>query len=352
MVYTLSETEYTVQVSINRSIHLIPEVSLASSVSRLSVPGTETGTITVKASPAPSSALSIPFIVEGPGITSSDYTLMDSSGTAVTSPLTLAAGQTSISLTLTANTDSDPLEVFMLRLESTTDASGYEIGRGIVTVAFRPVVTDVTVAVADSGSGFVGIWRGVYQMIESDAATVQVTLSNTPSSTVIVPILVSGTAVKDTDYTLSADSLTFTAGTSDLTQTLTITPTPNDGAEVPESLRLTFGDSSLTPGERAAINILLYDDRISAGFPIDLDTTAPNPSPPRNLRATVIGNGEERPFILLEWDRPVYPGYENGIALEPFSYQVYRDPGPTGSSTSLFTIRRENISLVEIICSI
>ena len=87
-------------------------------------------------------------------------------------------------------------------------------------------------------------------IMESEGATVDftVTLSADPAADTMIPIIVgSGTAVLGIDYTLSATSVIFTAGTGSdpVTQTVTVTALDDSMAELDETIILSVDASSI-----------------------------------------------------------------------------------------------------------
>ena len=100
---------------------------------------------------------------------------------------------------------------------------------------------------------------------DGTAATVAVTLSADPERTVTIPLLVTvgGTAIAD-DYTLSVDAVTFVAGRT--TATFTVTAVDDSEDDDGESITIGFGPlpSGVTAGSTASTTVSLVDDDVAA----------------------------------------------------------------------------------------
>ena len=151
-------------------------------------------TLTITATmPAPDD-LTIPYTISGTGITDADYTLTDTLGNAVTSPVTLPIGRTSVALTLTAAADADGEETLTYTLTTAVSDAGY-------TVDTTADAAEVTITPMDL---VVELTADAVTVAEGDGmATVTARLiGGTPDADLVVPITVTaGTAQEGSDYT-------------------------------------------------------------------------------------------------------------------------------------------------------
>ena len=232
----------------------------ASVVSVTANPGTiseggAAGTITVSASPAPNArgGLSVPYTITGSGITADDYTLTDAAGNAVTSTVTIPAGEDSVALTLTAVADADTgVETLTLAL---TAGTGYTVS---------PTAGSATVMITDAGMPAVSFTAATVSVAEtagSVALTVQ--LSGAAPATLSIPVTVTaGTATAGADYTaLAADAMvTFATGTT--TQTVSVAILNDDLLEGAETFTVSLGTlpSGVTMGDTTSVTVTITDD--------------------------------------------------------------------------------------------
>ena len=144
-----------------------------------------------------------------------DYTISDTS-------LTLAAGQTSVTATVTAVQDTidEPNETVLI----TASVGGSTIGtQQTITITDDDAAPTLTVSVAPT-------------TLYEDARMATVTIATVGGVTVgadtTVNLTLTGTATKGTDYSIGSESLTLTSGQSSATTTITtITDTDAEGDE-------------------------------------------------------------------------------------------------------------------------
>ena len=166
-----------------------PSLALSASADEV----TEGGqlTLTLTSSVAPRADLSVALTPSGTGVTTADYTLMDSAGTVVPSPLSFPENVTAWTLTLTATDDGDTgTEAATLTLSSGT---GYELSTS-ASVAFDIVPRVLPVVSVDIG---------VASIIERESVRVRVSADRALSEDIQVPFTISGTGISNTDYTLT-----------------------------------------------------------------------------------------------------------------------------------------------------
>ena len=221
-------------------------VSLSSSDAAITDPADiyegESVTLTIEANQASADDLLVSFLVRG--VSGADYTLTAADGTAVSSPLTLTAGETSLALTLMAVNDADTvMETLTFLLRDPVVDAGYtrRTDQYSADVVLRPAA-ELTLSASASA---LAEYRG------SVAVTAQWS-GGVPSADLVVPLETSGTATRgpDADYELCTRE---TTGTDCTDLVFSVAFATGGGASqsrvVPVSTRddiLTEGDETLT----------------------------------------------------------------------------------------------------------
>ena len=240
----------------------VPTLSVAASPATITEGAAST--ITITATVAPVTDLTVPFAVTGTDITTADYTL---AGSALTgTEVTLAANTTSVALTLTAINDADPAETLTFALTPPVFAAGYAIsGTSTAEITIDPRL-DLTVQFAESE----------YAIGETSAVIeVVVEATGTTANPVTIPIMTADdTAMAGDDYAALTTTVTFPAGAagSDLRQTLTVNLIDDTLIEGPEQFLLSFGTLPVgvaASGNSTATIRLLDDDGGNVGFVSD-----------------------------------------------------------------------------------
>ena len=247
------------------------------------------------------------------GATSADYMPLPAS-------VTFAAGQTSRTFTVTAFDDSD-------------DDNGESITIGFGTLS--PGVTaaspeTATVSLVDNDFT-VQFGAAAYTATEDGpAATVTVTLSEDPLRTVVVMLLVTEEdgGATPADYMLSATELTFVAGLTSATFTVTA-----------------FDDSVDDDGESITIGFGTLPRGVTAANP---DTTtvslADNDNSP--AQGNVLVHGERTVGAILSADTSGITD-ANGLTAPTFTYQWQRVDGGTpsdiaGANVNTYTLTEDD----------
>ena len=192
---------------------------------------------------------------------SGDTATADTDYTAVSGTLTWAAGATGLTQTVSVTVAGDDVdeaaETFTLTLSGASNAS---IGDA-TAVGRIDDDDDPSVGVADAS------------VTEADAAVsvgFVVTLSASPAEQVTVGYATSSesgdTATADTDYTAVSGTLTWAAGATGLTQTVSVTVAGDDVDEAAETFTLTLsGASNASIGDATAVGRIDDDDDPSVG---------------------------------------------------------------------------------------
>ena len=199
-----------------------------------------TSTLTVSASSAFGSNQTIVLALSGTATKGDDYTIGAES-------LTLTAGQTSVTTTVTAvqdNIDDDAETVLITASHNDSDIGTQQT----VTITDDDATPTLTVSVNPAS-------------IAENAGTSTVTVSTgttTFAGDQMIALEVGGTATKGDDYTIGAESLTLTAGQSSVTATVTaVDDLLDDDAE---TVVITASAGGTTIGTAQTITITDDDD--------------------------------------------------------------------------------------------
>ena len=209
-------------------------------------------TVTVTLSADPERTVTAPLeVTAGGGATAGDYTLSADS-------VTFNAGDTSATFTVTAADDTDD-----------DDGESITIGFGTLpdgVTAASPDSTTVSLVDNDNPAVTVRFDQASYTATEGrSAVTVTVALSADPERTVTAPLEVTvGGGATAGDYTLSADSVTFDAG--DTSATFTVTAPDDTDNDDGESITIGFGTlpDGVTAASPDSTTVSLVDDDFPA----------------------------------------------------------------------------------------
>jgi hypothetical protein len=189
--------------------------------------GTKLATFTVTLSKAATSAVTVAYATaDGTATAGSDYTAKSNS-------LTFTAGQTSRTLTVTIRGDTsvEADETFLVNLSNVTGNATITDAQGLGTIINDDQASNSTLSIADATTteGNSG----------SKALVFTVTLSPAAASTVTVGYATAdGSATAGSDYTAASGTLTFTAGQTSKTVSVTIA-----------------GDTAVEPDETFLVNL-------------------------------------------------------------------------------------------------
>lgn len=198
--------------------------------------GTTTYPVTITVSPAPADAFTVQVVADAANSTATspdDYTF-----TAAT--LTFGPNQTTqtVTVTVVGDTQPEPDETLVLRLQNVVGAATIGSGSHILTIlnddGLAPTLAFATSTgtITEGNSG-------------SKIYTVNVTLTGSaPTTAVTVPISVDAagtTATSPDDYTLTTTSLTFAAGQVNQTLPVAVTVQGDAVPEPDETVRLRLG---------------------------------------------------------------------------------------------------------------
>jgi acylphosphatase len=198
----------------------VPTVSFTAAAQTVNE-GVGTATITAQLSSSSTQAVTVPFTVGGTAANPADYTIS-------ASPITIAAGSTSGTITVTVVADgvAEPDETVIVTLGTPTNAT-----RGATTVHTLTIAAQVPTVSFTAAAQTVGEGVGT--------ATITAQLSSSSTQPVTVPFTVGGTAANPADYTISASPITIPAGNT--TGTITVTVVADGVAEPDETVIVTLG---------------------------------------------------------------------------------------------------------------
>ncbi len=198
----------------------IPTVSFTAA-SQAVGEGVGTATITAQLSSTSSQVVTVPFTVGGTATNPADYTI-------TASPLVIAAGSTTATITVTVVADgvAEPDETVIVTLGTPTNAVLGATTSHTLTITGQVPTVNLTAAVQAVSEG-------------AGTATITAQLSGTSTQAVTVPYTVSGTATNPADYTITASPLVIAAGST--TATITVTIVADGVAEPDETVIVTLG---------------------------------------------------------------------------------------------------------------
>ena len=210
-----------------------------------------TATITVTLSADPQSTVIIPLEATGQdGATSDDYH--------VPSSVTINGGETSKTFEFMAKADdvSDNGESVMIGFGTNLPS---RVAKGTPKEA-RVTIRQMS---PQLGSGVtVQFGADAYTVSEGSMATITVTLSADPQSTVVIPITVTNQGgATSSDYSIVSSSVSFNSG--DTSQTITFSAKEDTEDELGESVLLAFGTnlpSGVSAGTPSQTTVSIKDD--------------------------------------------------------------------------------------------
>ena len=228
-----------------------PQVTVKFGADTYTVSEGNTATITVTLSADPQSTVIIPLEATGQdGATSDDYH--------VPSSVTINGGETSKTFEFMAMADdvSDNGESVMIGFGTNLPS---RVTKG------TPKETRVTIRQMSPqlGSGVtVQFEADAYTVSEGSMATITVTLSADPQSTVVIPITATNQGgATSSDYSIVSSSVTFNSG--DTSQTITFSAKEDTEDELGESVLLAFGTnlpSGVSAGTPSQTTVSIKDD--------------------------------------------------------------------------------------------
>ncbi|MET4107035.1 endonuclease [Hymenobacter sp. UYP22] len=290
--------------------------------------GTSTYTATINVTPAPTSALTVQVALDA-----ANSTATSGQDFAFTSPqtLTFAAGQTSQTVTVTVNGDTQPEADETVVLTLSSPSAGGAVG--------GPATQELTITNDDGAAPTIKFASASGSITESNTGTstytVNVTLSGSaPTAAVTVPVTVSTsgtTATTPADYTLSTTSLTFAAGQASQSFPVTVTVVGDTQPEPNETVRLVLGAPTTggavlgTPS--AHVLTITNDDQAPAGSPctdlffseyvegnssntkvVEIYNPSPAPISLTGIELRLFANGATSPTTIQALTGTIAPG--------------------------------------------
>jgi len=222
MLYSMTlELRQIFRASPVSAIGGVPVASFVNSSATISE-GASTS-FTVSLTIASLATVSIPFTLSGTATSATDYTV-------TASPLTIAAGNTTGTITINALTDAatEGNETAIISLGTPTNAT---LG--------TPSVATATITNVSGGSPSITLSSASATIAEGASTSYTLTLSAASASNVTIPFTVSGTATIATDYTITASPITITAGNT--TATITIASVTDAVTEGNETVIISLG---------------------------------------------------------------------------------------------------------------
>lgn len=249
--------------------------------------GSKTYTVTLSATPT--SNVTVNYATgNGTATAGSDYTTK--SGT-----LTFNAGTTTLSQTFSVPILDDSIqendETYTVSLSNPANA----------TITTSSVTTTIT----DDDGRTLSISPVTHTTTEGNSgttdATYTVTLSGTPLNNVTVHYATAnGTAAAGSDYTATSGNLTFAAGTTTLTQTITVPIIGDTTPEQNENFRVTLSSASGATIATSTATETIEDDDL-ATLSINSVSTTEGDSSYKNLTFTVTLSAKQSDAVTVHW---------------------------------------------------
>jgi hypothetical protein len=256
--YTVSGTNNAATVTIADN-EAVPTATISATDPTATETGGDTGTITVSLSGAAEADTVVNFTVGGSATNGTDYVAF---GTSVT----ITAGNTSATITVTPNDDSvyEGSETVIVTL---TNGSGYTVGgasSATVTISENETAPVATVTASDSAAAEAG----------SDTGTFLISLSGVAQAATVVNFTLSGGATSGADFTSIGTSVSIPGGQT--SATLTITPNDDNIYEGNETVVITLGiGSGYSVGGQNSASITIADNEsVPSASIIATDATA------------------------------------------------------------------------------
>ncbi len=221
-----------------------PTVTLSASPTTISENG-GTSTITATLSAATTSAVTVTLAYSGTATSGSDYT-------ALTTTISIAAGNTTGTKTVTAVDDavSESSETLVIDIASATNATESGTQQATITITDDDVAATPTVTLSASPATIAE---------NGGASTITATLSAATTSAVTVTLAYSGTATSGSDYSALTTTITIAAGNT--TGTKTVTAMDDASTEGDETLIAEISSATnATENGTQAVTITISDD--------------------------------------------------------------------------------------------
>lgn len=232
-------------------------------------------TVTASIPSARSYDITIPLTFSGTALVSSDYTASSSS-------ITISAGSTSGSITISLLNDSVADGTKTLTIDM-TDPGNADLG---TTIQHTITITDAGGAALPDAN-----FSAATQTFTEAGGTVTATLTLSTASTVdvYVPFTVTGTAVDGSDYSLNTSSpILFSAGQT--SKTVSITITDDALTESDETIILTMGTPTNANIGATDTQTITITDNEAAAFSVTSVYPPSGPSQGEN-KVTIYGTG-------------------------------------------------------------
>ncbi|MHB8973149.1 MAG: beta strand repeat-containing protein, partial [Pirellulaceae bacterium] len=248
VMYISGSSQYTVGSPSSATITIgdatVPTITIALTDSDASEVNSNPGVFSVSRTGSTTQSLVVALSVGGTASNGTDYTTVSSS-------VTIPAGQSSATVTITPNSDAvvEGAETVVLAVAS---GAGYAVGTPssqTLSIADTPILPTVSIATTYG------------QAAELNAAAGNFTISRTgnTSQALTVNVAVAGSATAGTDYTSLATSITIPAGSS--SANVSVAPIRDNIVEGQETVVVTLSTStSYTIGTPNSGTVTIADD--------------------------------------------------------------------------------------------
>lgn len=225
----------------------LPVVSIAATDASASETGPDPGVFTISRTGATTSELSVSLSRSGTAANSTDYASISSASTFT---LSIPAGQSSATITISPVNDSsnEVTETVVLTVDAST---------GIYTLG-TPSAATVTISDNDRSTVTISATDGIASESAGNTGTFTINRTAPTSGTLAVSFTVSGTASSGTDYTALTSPFTFAA--NEVSRTFTITPVNDLITEGTETVLVQLSAGSYDIGGNGYDEVAVLDN--------------------------------------------------------------------------------------------
>jgi len=224
----------------------LPVVSIVANDASAAEAGLDPGQFTISRTGPTTAALAVTLARSGTATNGTDYASI-SAATPFTFTVPLAAASATINVTPLGDTGNEGSETVILTVNS---AAAYTVG----------APSGATVTIADDDRSTVTLVANDPDASESAGNPGQFTITRTAPTTgsLTVNLAISGTATSTADYATVATTVSFSAGQT--SRTVTITPVDDSITEGPEQVTLSIASGSYDIGAQSFDNVTIADN--------------------------------------------------------------------------------------------
>ncbi len=225
----------------------LPEVSIAATDASAAETGSDPGVFTISRTGSTSSALNVSLTRSGTAANGTDYTSISGS---TSFSLSIPSGAASATVTITPVDDAANESPETVILTANASAGLYTVG--------TPAAATVTIADNDRSTVTITATDPLASETAGNTGTFTIARSAPTTSSLTVSLSRSGTATNATDYTSLSTSISFSAGQSE--RTITVTPVDDLITEGDETVLLQVTGSTYNIGGTGFAEVTIQDN--------------------------------------------------------------------------------------------